>query len=124
MSITYPFFTLLSAKLLVATGTPETFEYDLLETEIIDLINPTANCESWAYPNKSLAGAAGGMMPNGRLVVCGGFVESASNLNNLCYLLGPKSVNIIAELNESAFASAALVVNNSLWVTGGFHGKI
>ncbi len=91
--------------------------FDTNVTEIIDLENPGSTCDDYLpYPNENGAsGAVGGLLANGKPLICGGFHDHPEK----CFYLGNSSIQ--AETGQSRFLSQALVSSDgsSLWLTGG-----
>ena len=105
------------AKLLVAAGF---YGIPMRTTEIINLANPLFDCEMWAaLPLGTPAQAAvGGFLGNG-MIMCGGQKENDIFTED-CYLITSDNVTQIHSLSKPLMGPAGAIINNTLYVTGGF----
>ena len=85
---------------------------------VTDLANPEVTCKDWAnYPYAEYNGVGG--IINDSLFVCGGKNTDFETLD-ACHLIGPlETTENVAQLNVASFESAAVVLNQKLFVTGG-----
>ncbi len=100
--------------MLVTTGNPD---WDAVVTEVLDLEDPDNVCQDYLpYPNSfGKYAASGGLMDNKTPMICGGAYAS-----DKCLFLGNEDTQATM-ISERYFASE-LMVNNSLWITGGYNG--
>ncbi len=112
-------------KLLVTSGSYFDAQYvNVVESEVIDLQNPSANCDSLA-DSPVLTQAVGGLMNGAIPILCGGSTDPSnmvtSTYSDKCYSLG--NPNPLVTLTRARFGSAAIMLDNgALWVTGGIDG--
>ena len=92
------------------------------QTEIIDLANPSSSCKMWAElplgtPTQT---AVGGFLGNAGMLMCGGQRENNVITDN-CYLITSDNVlQTSHSLSKPLMASAGAIINNTLYVTGGY----
>ena len=91
-------------------------------TEVVDMESSTSCLQLPTYPFK-MAGASGGVI-NGSPMVCGGYKHSGfPKVESSCYS-HDKELNIWkqhATMNQARYLHASVVIDNSLWVTGGVY---
>ena len=98
----------------------DSFYSDL--SEVVDINSSTSCLQLPTYPFK-MWGASGGVI-NGSPMVCGGYKHSGfPKVESSCYS-HDKELNIWkqhATMNQARYLHASVVIDNSLWVTGGVY---
>ena len=104
-----------AAKLLVTGGFPNE-----APNEVIDLKNENNHCNNIGddLSGKFKYGTVGGLL-NDQPVICGGaYIDT-----NQCYTVKDQGTLLSGTLHENRMFSASAVINDSLWITGGFDGS-
>ena len=97
-------------KVLIVTGSGPS---DIVGTsEVIDLRNPTNQCDNFGNYTNEVFAASGGLLNGTYPLICGGAYSFGE-----CSILGS---NMSVYLKEKrSFAASVVFNNNSLWITGG-----
>jgi len=89
------------------------------KTEIFDLTNPNYKCDL-PYGNEAMSGGFGGLTKDG-ILICGGWDYSADKQSHECYHF-VENQGFVRSTTSMALArdyAKGIVINGSLWVTGG-----
>ena len=109
-------------KLLVLNGYPSGEE--TIETEVIDLANPSTSCNPLGSLPSNIAAGAGGLLVGQHPIACSGF--DGSDYISACFI-PPGSSGLwteIAHLQVERRDSASIMVDNrTLWITGGYNSQ-
>ena len=92
------------------------------KSEVIDLVNPTKSCQSWADHPTGTWFAAGALVDS-QVILCGGDTPDGQVSNN-CHLITPASSEAIVSLNVGSRNSAATEFNGKVLVAGGWAGGV
>ena len=92
------------------------------KSEVIDLVNPTKSCQSWADHPTGTWFAAGALVDS-QVILCGGDAPD-DQLSNDCHLITPASSEAIVSLIVGSRNSAATVINGKVLVAGGLAGGV
>ena len=115
-----------AAKIIVATGynRKNNDYYDVKETEIIDLVNPSNECQPWANHPVGTSAASGGILDNS-LLICGGYTWSlVYSYTDKCFVIDQSNSNEgTQKLPTKSGSSGSTVINQTLFMTGGINGK-
>ena len=119
MNMTKEIFLAVS-KFLIATGSNGAGD-NITKAEMVDL-SLSANyhdCPDWItnYPI-NVKGATGGLVGRNP-IICGGTGNGLHALTNQCYVITPNNIIPGAKMMNKRYAAASVVVEASLWITGG-----
>ena len=90
------------------------------ESEIIDLENPSSNCQSWPSFKNGTYGAFGGLIRDTFVLLCGGY--TSNEFSSKCVKLGPNTYEEVYTHDVPAYKSGAAVIKDKLFITGGLDG--
>ena len=105
--------TYLIGKIVVYSGYPTE---NGKHAEVIDLLNPDANCDDFGMLEKGVKYAFGGKLANTSFLVCGGWDENGVRLKE-CYKVG-KPTPFLELLQPRFYAASVVLPNNTLLITG------
>ena len=97
--------------------------HDVKETAIIDLVNPSNECQPWANHPVGTYGASGGILDNS-LLICGGNSYTLGSRTDKCFVIDQSNSNEgTQKLPTKSGYSGFTVINQTLFMTGGTDGK-
>ena len=110
---------LASSSILVISGSHEAGESNL-SPEVINLEGKTCSRLPEKYPKNVIS--AQGAFINDQVVICGGWVREPYENVEECYTLkkGSTSWTLLGNLNSINSGSSSVVLNNKLYVIGGY----
>ena len=83
--------------------------------EVIDLLNPDANCADFGTLERGVYGAFGGRVADSFLV-CGGYDENSARRKE-CYKIG-ETTPFLELLQPRSRGASVVLPNNTLFITG------
>ena len=92
------------------------------KSEVIDLVNPTKSCQSWADHPTGTWFAAGALVDS-QVIICGGD-NPGEQLSFDCHLITQATSEAIVNLNVGSRNSAGTEFNGKLLVAGGWAGGV
>ena len=110
----------ITGKVIVYSGV--TFVDDgHLDVEVIDLLNPSANCDIYAVIQDNIVVAFGGKVSN-EYLLCGGQIDLPvfGPLSKKCFKIG-ETAPFLELLQPRALGASVVLPNNTLLITGELH---
>ena len=107
--------------MLAVSGKDATNNY-VTKSEVIDLVNPTKSCQSWADHPTGTWFAAGALVDS-QVIICGGD-NPGEQLSFDCHLITQATSEAIVSLNVGSRNSAATEINGKVLVAGGYAGGV
>lgn len=108
------------SKLVMLTG----FTFDgQTHSEVLDLDDADNDCSNVEMEfTEYLIGATGGLITNDSIIICGGETQSTGGQSD-CYNVKKNSTKKIGTMSIERVGAASLVVDDQLWITGGFDAQ-